>query len=165
MYAKLENSKIKVYNKLPSKFKGITGNYAGGFYALDPATILAEGFKPLVKPPISDVFLYGYGEIIEYSDRFEYEIVLISPDQTLAGAKEKRMTELRSIATDLFNETNWYYERETRTDKMANTVRKSVPDWVLIRDKGVYESFDIIEGEINALTTISEVLSYTITLA
>jgi len=164
MYARIDNNRIKTYNKIPSKFRSNTINCAGGFHKMDSSIHLAEGFKPLVKPEISDPLLYRYGEIIENTNTFEYTIVLIKPDQTLVDAKLEKIVTLKSMANSLFEETNWYYEREVRTVKIPSIATKIVPDWVLIRDERIYDNYDIAEAEIDALTTIPDVLHYTITL-
>jgi hypothetical protein len=164
MYVRNENDKLKRYSKIPSKFKGITGNYAGGFDKLPSYIHEEEGFYPLVQYTITQPKVFRTGELVFNIDHYEYTIVPIYPVITLAEAKEKRIKELKQIANQKLEETRWYYDRADRTKKIKDKIKKVVPDKVLIKDKVVYDTYDAIEIEINALLTIEDVLEYEINL-
>jgi hypothetical protein len=164
MYARKENGKIKTYGSLPSKFRGVTGNYAGGFDKLESYIHEEEGFYPLVQYTITQPKVFRYGELVFAIDHYEYTIVPIYPLITLSEAKVKRIKELKQIVYQKFEETRWYYDRADRTEKIKDKVTKNVPADVFIKDKVVYDTYDAIEIEINALLTIEDVLEYEINL-
>ena len=80
-------------------------------------------------------------------------------DEQFSQAKLNKIAELKSNADSKFKETSWYYERENRLAK-GNRPHKNVPQNIIDKDMAIYDLVDLKEIEINALTTIEEVLNY-----
>lgn len=164
MYARDENGTVKKYQKIPSKFKGITGNYAGGFDKLSSEIHLTEGFKPIVDPVIDRPKINKLGDLIEEAERFIYDVVSIYPNITIEEARAKIIKQVKDIAAEKFSESQWYYDRECRTDKIKDKTAKKVPEEILAADGLIYTSVDNIEADIIALSDINAILEFEIKL-
>lgn len=167
MYGRSENGTIKIHRKLPSKFKGITGNYAGHFDLQNNSVIEAEGFFPIDETEISRPKIYRRGNLVFNQDqkKYEYSQEEIYPGISLEQAKEKRIEELNSITYKLLSKTDWYYLRETRTAKLeaeGKRTKKTTPSEILDYDNSIFTQNETIEAEILALGTVAEVLEYEI---
>ena len=82
MKARIENGAVRLYGALPSRFSGVTGNYAGGFHLLDAEIHRAEGFYELEQPEF-DESLQRLGAIyFDQQDRvFRHQVIAKTPEE------------------------------------------------------------------------------------
>jgi hypothetical protein len=78
MYAKQENTGIKVYGKLPNRYKSETMNVVGGFDKLPDAVHQQEGFYPLVQPTLGENEKLGSLYFDEENQVFTYQVESLS---------------------------------------------------------------------------------------
>ena len=157
--ARYTDGEIKIYNELPSKFFGTTGNYVGGFHLADVETQEQEGFFEVVEPDYNHVL-----EVLSpiYFDEekkiFTYKVETKPDLPTLEQAKMDKISELKKMGREKFNETDWYYVRELRMKSMNKI--KSVPQEVIDDNEYFYKILDEKEAKINALDNLEDVLSF-----
>jgi len=72
MKARKENNIIKVYNSLPKRWEGVTGNYEN-FKKASNEIHIAEGFLDLIRPNKTEY--QRYGEILDKDTYFEYDVI------------------------------------------------------------------------------------------
>ena len=162
MKARLENEKIKLYNRVPNKFSYTTDKgtftFVGGAKNLNEDKLKEFGFFDVVMPTYDSVTqqisnLHFDGR----KKKFVYDVTDKVFSQTLEQAKETKKSEVKAMAYRLLQPTDWYGIRlaingialpQDITDERNEIIRKS----------------DIAEVEIDNLTTIAEVLKYQIVL-
>lgn len=164
MKARIEDDgQIKIYNELPSQFRGVTGNYIGGFHLADPAIHKEEGFFDVVIPNYNHVL-----EILspiyfnEENKVFTYKVEQNPNLPTLDQAKIDKIAELKNNGREKFAETDWYYTRELRMKELG--VTKEVPPDVVSKTRDLYALLDEREKEINALSSLEAVLTFSASL-
>jgi hypothetical protein len=163
---KEEDGNIKIYGTLPSKFRGATGNYAGGFHLMDEDIIKQEGFYDLVIPEYNH-FTEMLGQIYfdEQEEVFTYEVYPKPDLPSIEEAKENKVEELKKLAKNKFNETDWYFIRELHYQKNQKEKKiKSVPTEVIEEREWIYAVVEYKEAEINLLPDLESVLAYEVNL-
>jgi hypothetical protein len=160
---KEDNGQIRIYGNPPSKWKGVTGNYAGGFHLIDEETLKEEGFFEVVTPEynrnievLSEIYFDEENQIYTYD-------VLPNPNlPTIEEAKISKIKELKHRAKEKFNETDWYYIREIHAGK--NGKNKKVPDLIIEEREEIYGFIELKEAEIDSLVDLEDVLNFNISL-
>lgn len=156
---KEDGGQIIIYNELPSKFRGVTGNYIGGFHLSDVATLEQEGFFDVLTPSYNHVL-----EVLSpiYFDEekkvFTYKVEPNPTLPTIEQAKINKITELKKQTREKLNETDWYYIRELRLKGTGKI--KEVPQHIIKQNDDLYDITDKKEAEINALTDLEAILTF-----
>lgn len=164
MKARIEAGKIVKYSQIPQKFRANSKLIAGGGRNLPTEKLEEYGFYDVVVPdydPITqaiynlhfdDSFDDGLGGIRSV---FTYDVKSKTIPETVAELKTKRIKELKKLAYDKLQQTDWYAIRkaEKGTD---------VPSDIQTERDGIRTSVSTKEGEINALTTKAAILRYDI---
>ncbi len=97
MKARIENGAVRLYGALPSRFSGITGNYAGGFHLLDAEIHRAEGFYDLEQPEFDDSLQRLGAVYFDQQDQvFRHQVIDRTPEE-LVLQKEAIMDEIDSF--------------------------------------------------------------------
>lgn len=160
---KEDNGQIIIYNELPSRFRGVTGNYVGGFHLSDVSILEQEGFF--------DVILPNYNHVLEvlspiYFDEvkkiFTYKVEPNPTLPTIAQAKIDKIAELKKKTREKLNETDWYYVRELRLKGTGKI--KEVPQNIIKQNNDLYDITDAKEMEINALTDLESILTFDVSV-
>ena len=81
--------------------------------------------------------------------------VVWEPDKSIAEVKLERISDVKSQAGSLLEETDWYVIREAEGGATA-------PAGVITDRAAIRSRSEVIEGEINALTAYDAVVSYVI---
>lgn len=158
-YAINRNGTITVYGSVPSKFQGQNKTYANGFNLLTEAEQQREGLFRVVMPDGFDSDIHELGTIYwdSVNSRFTYPKVDKVFTKTLAEFKTDKIANLKHNLNRKLSETDWYYIR--KYDK--NTI---IPAQVQTDRDALRTSCDTKENAINALTSITDVIKYDITL-
>lgn len=157
--ARISEGEIKIYNEIPSQFRGVTGNYIGGFHLVSEDILKEEGFFDVV-----DVLFDRFLEVLSplYFDEekkvFTYKIEQRTDLPTIEQAKIDKISELKKNAREKFNETDWYYVRELRMKSMGKN--KNVPFEVIQENEYLYGILDEKEAAINSMVDIASVLKF-----
>jgi len=150
------NGEIKTYSSIPNSFK-VNGKYiAGGGKNLSEDKIKELGFKDVVTPDI-DYRIQELSEIKLVGDVYTYDVIEKSIKETLDELKEQKVSELKSIIGGRLSQTDWYIIREA--DNGQATPQSIKDDRAALRTAS-----DLIEAEINALTTKKSVVLFDINL-
>ena len=164
MKARIEEGKIVKYNRLPKEHK----NIVAGFDRLPNDKLEENGFYDVVVPTYDPVTQVIYNLHLDSSYAvptpedadatrtvFTYDVKSKTISETVAELKTKRIKELKKLAYDKLQPTDWYAIRkaEKGTD---------VPSDVQTERDGIRTSVTTKEGEINALTTKAAILKYDI---
>ena len=140
------NGEIKTFGSVPKRWSDENGLH------LNIGDGSAFGFKDVVKPT--------YDSRIEELDNlhldgnvYTYDVVDKTIPQTLAELKSQKISNLNHSISSELSKTDWYVVRyaDVGTEIPAN-IKESRAD---LRDQS-----DILEAEINALTTKKAVLTY-----
>jgi len=144
------NGKIKVYDPLPSSWKGVMGNFS----KLSDEEIKAYGFYNVVVPK--------YDQRVEVLDDLYFD----STNEVFTqDVKDKTwvltLEELKELVINNFNheiyiklmETDWQIVRKYETNV-------AVPENILTKRKELREQADKVKTDINALTTKKAVMSF-----
>ena len=153
MKAKIENSIIKLYALLPSKYRSATLNVAGGFDKMSTAVHEAEGFYDVVVPAYNTI-TQKLGTI--YFDAgngyFTYPVeALVLP--SLAEAQASKLSELKTAVRGLYNIVQMYITEKQIHDETIPTGAKDI-----IKD--IRTKYLNIKGQIEATTTVVEALTF-----
>lgn len=167
MKARLEAGKIVKYSTLP-KILDNAGKHHLRFDLEDDSVKEAAGFYDIVVPdydPITQV-IHNLHLDSSYSAPtpedpdatrtvFTYDVKARTISETVAELKTKRIKELKKLAYDKLQTTDWYAIRkaEKGTD---------IPSDIQTERDGIRSSVVTKEGEINALTTKAAILKYDI---
>ena len=150
------NGEIKTYSSIPNSFK-VNGKYiAGGGKNLSEDKIKELGFKDVVTPDI-DYRIQELSEIKLVGDVYTYDVIEKPIKETLAELKEGKVRELKSLVGSKLSQTDWYIIREA--DNGQATPQSIKDDRAALRTAS-----DLIEAEINALTTKKSVVLFDINL-
>jgi hypothetical protein len=163
MKARKENDEqIKTYGSLPSQWRGVTGNYIGGFERLDDNTLEKEGFFDVVTPEYNRT-IETLDEIYfdEAQNIYTYDVIPRTDLPSLEDARKIKIRELKNRAREKFAETDWYYIRELHSAK--NNKNKKVPPQIVSERELIYDFIDTKEQEINNLE-LEEVLNFNTSL-
>lgn len=153
MKARNENGAIKLYGNLPSKYKSENLNIAGGFHKLSTAIHEQEGFFDLIKPEL-DSYIQELGEVYFDTENslFTYPVIaIILP--SLEDAKTSKIRELKNAVKDLYTAIQGYITEKQIHDE---TISVAVKDKI----KSIRTKYLLIKSQINALTTVVEVIKF-----
>lgn len=164
MKARIEAGKIVKYSQIPQKFKANSKLIAGGGRNLPTEKLEEYGFYDVVVPDYDPITQAIYN--LHFDDSFDnglggtrsvftYDVKTKTISETVAELKTKRIKELKKLAYDKLQPTDWYAIRkaEKGTD---------VPSDIQTERDGIRTSVSTKEGEINALTTKAAILRYDI---
>ena len=164
MKARIEAGKIVKYNRLPKEH----GKYVAGFDRLPNDKLEENGFYDVVVPTYDHVTQVIYNLHFEDSypaptpddadatrSVFTYDVKSKTISETVAQLKTKRIEELKKLAYDKLQPTDWYAirkaEKGTAIPSATQTERDNIRTTVTTK-----------EAEINALTTKAAILKYDI---
>lgn len=160
MKARIEAGKIVKYNRLPKEHK----NIVAGFDRLPNDKLEENGFYDVVVPTYDPVTQVIYN--LHFDDSFDdglggtrsvftYDVKSKTISETVAELKTKRIKELKKLAYDKLQPTDWMAirkaEKGTAIPSATQTERDNIRTTVTTK-----------EAEINALTTKAAILKYDI---
>lgn len=155
MKARIESGKVVKYNNIPNTLKSSSGTI------LNASKLSADRLKDL---GFMDVITPSYDANTEsiYNIHFDTELNAFTYDVkdidfgvTLDQAKSNKSNELKANTHSLLSVTDWYITRKTELDI-------DVPTSILDGRNSIRDNHDTKDAEILALTSIIEVLNYTI---
>jgi uncharacterized protein (UPF0297 family) len=146
------NGEIKTFSSIPKEFK-----HNGKLYlSLNETTSYGLGFKDVVFPAY-DPRVEKLENLHLEGDVYTYDVVNITIDGTLAELKEKKINQLKSIIGDMLSKTDWYVIRQAD----AGT---DIPQDIKDDRAALRTASDLIEAEINSLTTKEAVVLFDINI-
>ena len=161
MKARLEAGKVVKYAQVPKSFK----NYLN-FRRATTATLESEGFYDVVVPTYDPVTQVIYNLHMDNSypsptpedanatrTVFTYDVKAKTISSTVAELKETRISELKSIAREKLEETDWVVVREAEKGT-------AIPSATQTERDNIRSTVTTKEAEINALTTKAAILKY-----
>ena len=160
MKARIEAGKIVKYNRLPKEHK----NIVAGFDRLPNDKLEENGFYDVVVPTYDPVTQVIYN--LHFDDSFDdgeggtrsvftYDVKSKTISETVAELKTKRIKELKKLAYDKLQPTDWYAIRKAEKDT-------AIPSDIQTERDGIRSTVVTKEAEINALTTKAAILKYDI---
>jgi hypothetical protein len=150
------NGEIKTYSSIPNSFK-VNGKYiAGGGKNLSEEKIKELGFKDVVTPDI-DYRIQELSPIYLNGDVYTYDVIEKPIKETLEELKQEKISELKSTTSSMLSGTDWYIIREADSGEVT-------PDSIKSERAALRTKSDLIEAEINALTTKKAVVLFDINL-
>ena len=164
MKARLEAGKVVKYSRLPKEF----GKYVGGFDNADSSIHEEEGFYDVVVPsydPVTQV-IYNLHMDSSYASPtpedadatrtvFTYDVKAKTISETVAELKTKRKEELKKLAYNKLQPTDWYVVRKAE-------LSTAIPSDIVTERADIRSNVTTKEGEIDALTTKASILKYDI---
>jgi hypothetical protein len=164
MKARLENGKVVKYSRLPKEYE----KYVAGFDTADSSIHEAAGFFDIVVPTYDSVTQVIHNLHFDNSypaptpddanatrEVFTYDVKSKTISETVAQLKTQRIDELKKLAYDKLQPTDWMAirkaEKGTAIPSATQTERDSIRTTVTTK-----------EAEINALTTKAAILKYDI---
>ena len=162
------NGNIKTFRRLPNVWEDESGLHLGFRKVSDPTEF---GFYDVVTPQydkISERLSAMYFD----GDKFTYDVVAVDlegthdildeegvvietkPNYDIAELKASKISAIKTEAGKLLSPTDWYV---TRLAERAIEIPTEVADERL----DIVTKSDLFEEELNALTTVEEVLRYT----
>jgi hypothetical protein len=170
MKARLENGNVKTYNRLPKEIT-IDGTTIINFNKKSDLEAQDFGFYDVVMPQydkisqrlsamffdgdkftynVVDIDLEGTHDVLD-----EYGVVIeTKPNYDIAELKQGKIQTIKQEAKKLLDPTDWYV---WRLAERAVAIPQEISDKRL----DIITKSDTFETEINALTTVEEVLRYT----
>ena len=144
------NGKIKTFGSVPKKWSDENGLH------LNIGDGSAFGFKDVVYPEI-DSRIQEFGSLKLDGDVYTYDVIEKPIKETLAELKEQKVSQLKFMVGGKLYATDWYVIRNADVGtEIPTAIKESRAD---LRDKS-----DILEAEINALTTKKAVVLFDINL-
>lgn len=146
------NGEIKLFSKYPKNFNhdGIT------WTLLSDEQATKIGFKDVVTPTY-DSRIEELSPIKLDGDVYTYDVIEVPFKETLAELKSNKIADLKSMIGGRLSETDWYVVRNADVGtEIPAAIKEERAD---LRNQG-----DIIEAEINALTTKKAVVLFEINL-
>jgi len=150
MKAILVNEEIKLFSTLPKSWSNENGVHLNikDYNSLGFKDVIIPNFDPRIEE-LANIHLDG--------DIYTYDVIDIPIKDTLAKLKEQKIAELKSIVGGILGSTDWYIIREA--DNGQPTPQSVKDDRAALRTAS-----DLIEAEINALSTKKEVVLFDINL-
>jgi len=144
------NGQIKQYTKLPSSW----GNVLGGFDLLSDEQLKTYGFYDVVIPDY-DSRIQELGDLYfdSASETFTKDISDKTWAETLAQLKKQQINGFKNLVESELNKTDWYIVRNQEIDA-------DIPVDVTSSRQTLRDQANIVETEINALTTKKAVMTY-----
>ena len=144
------NGEIKTFGSVPKKWSDENGLH------LNIGDGSAFGFKDVVYPEI-DSRIQEFGSLKLDGDVYTYDVLDKTFTETLAELKAEKVSQLKSIIGSKLSVTDWYVIRNADVGtEIPAAIKESRAD---LRDQS-----DILEAEINALTTKKAVVLFDINL-
>jgi len=144
------NGEIKTFGSVPKKWSDENGLH------LNIGDGSAFGFKDVVYPEI-DSRIEELGSLKLDGDVYTYDVLDKTFTETLAELKAEKVSQLKSIIGSKLSVTDWYVIRNADVGtEIPAAIKESRAD---LRDQS-----DILEAEINALTTKKSVVLFDINL-
>jgi len=144
------NGEIKTFGSVPKKWSDENGLH------LNIGDGSAFGFKDVVYPEI-DSRIEELGSLKLDGDVYTYDVLDKTFTETLAELKAEKVSQLKSIIGSKLSVTDWYVIRNADVGtEIPAAIKESRAD---LRDQS-----DILEAEINALTTKKAVVLFDINL-
>lgn len=168
MKARIEAGKIVKYSQIPQSFKAGSKLVAGGGRNLPTDKLEEYGFYDVIVPDYDSVTQVIYNLHMDSSYAaptpddadatrtvFTYDVKSKTISETVSELKTNRIEELKKLAYDKLQPTDWYAIRkaEKGTD---------VPSDIQTERDAIRTNVTTKEGEINALTTKAAILRYDI---
>ena len=150
MKAILVNGEIKTFGSVPKKWSDENGLH------LNIGDGSAFGFKDVVTPTF-DGRIEELANLHLDGDVYTYDVIEKPIKETLAELKEQKVSELKSIVGGKLSQTDWYVIRQA--DAGTDIPQNIKDDRAALRTAS-----DLIEAEINALTTKKAVVLFDINL-
>jgi len=171
MYARLKNladwtQGLKVYHRLPLKWKKNDGAVIYNFRSAHPSIISDEGFRLVVIEVLLPDYIYGPVTYDNQADTFTRTQKSIYDGITLTEYKKSRAREIVGMINDIINLTREAYDSYiadsncgvniTRLNKIRNTARdKRKQFFETIQTKTTYAQVntlvDIVRAQIEAV--------------
>ena len=146
MVAILVNGEIKTFSRVPKSWTDENGTH------LNIGDSAEFGFKEVVQPAY-DSRIQELDNLHLDGDVYTYDVVDKTIPQTLAELKSQKISNLKhSIGSEL-SKTDWYVVRYA-------DVGTEIPAAIKEARADLRDQSDIVEAEINALTTKKAVLTY-----
>tara|TARA_S200002703_G_scaffold64933_1_gene56108 strand:+ start:544 stop:1014 length:471 start_codon:yes stop_codon:yes gene_type:complete len=144
------NGQIKTYDKLPSSW----GNVLGGFDLLSDDELKNYGFYNVVIPNY-DLRIEDLGELYfdSASETFTKDVLDRTWVQTLSELKQQRIYNFNCDIKIKLQETDWYIIRNQETGD-------EIPADIISARQALRDQSEVVENEINALTTKKAVMSF-----
>ena len=144
------NGQIKTYDKLPSSW----GNVLGGFDLLSDDELKNYGFYNVVIPNY-DLRIEDLGELYfdSASEIFTKDVSDRTWVQTLSELKQQRIYNFNCDIKIKLQETDWYIIRNQETGD-------EIPADIISARQALRDQSEVVENEINALTTKKAVMSF-----
>jgi hypothetical protein len=155
MKARIESGKVVKYNNIPNTLKSSSGTILNAS-KLSSEKLEQLGFIDVVIPSYDASTESVYN--IHFDNKlnaFTYDVKDIDFGVTLDQAKSNKSNELKANTHNLLSATDWYITRKTELDI-------DIPTSILDDRKSIRDNHDTKDAEIMALTSIIEVLNYTI---
>lgn len=144
------NGTIKTFSKLPKVWKDADGTH------LNIVDGEAFGFYPVVVPNL-DSRIEELSPIYFSNNTFTYDIIENPIKETLSELKANKIVELKTKISIKLSETDWYIIREADSGVLT-------PQDVKDARAALRTQSDIIEAEINALSTKKAVVLFDINI-
>ena len=162
------NGNIKTFRRLPNVWEDVNGLHTNFRKVADPT---AFGFYDVVTPgydkvsqrlsamffdgdkftyEVKDIDLEGSHDVLDE----EGNVIETKPNYDIAELKASKISAIKTKAGKLLSPTDWYV---TRLAERAVEIPQEIADERL----DIVTKSDTFETEINALTTVEEVLRYT----
>ena len=167
MKARLESGKVVKYSRIPDTLLE-NGKAIFNAKRLDDSGLEDLGFYDVVVPDYDSVTQVIYNLHLDSSYAaptpedadatrtvFTYDVKSKTINETVAQLKTKRINELKKLAYDKLQPTDWYAIRKAEKDT-------GIPSDIQNERDGIRSSVVTKEGEINALTTKAAILKYDI---
>ena len=146
------NGEIKTFSKYPKNFTHKDQLYL----ILTDEKAKGLGFKDVVTPNI-DYRTQELSQIKLDGDVYTYDVIDRPIKETLAELKEQKIAELKLVVGSKLSVTDWYIVRKSDTGEEVPQAIKE--ERLALRSQG-----DLIESEINALTTKKGVVLFEINI-
>ena len=150
MKAILVNGEIKTFGSVPKKWSDENGLH------LNIGDGSAFGFKDVIEPTY-DARIEELANLHLDGDVYTYDVIDKPIKETLAELKANKVSELKSIVGGKLSQTDWYVIRQA--DAGTDIPQNIKDDRAALRTAS-----DLIEAEINALTTKKAVVLFDINL-
>ena len=144
------NGEIKTFSSVPKKWSTENGLY------LNIGDGASLGFKDVVYPTydgrieeLSNLHLEG--------DVYTYDVIEKPIKETLAELKAEKVSQLKSMVGGQLSQTDWYIIREADSGE-------ATPQYIKDERAALRAQSNIIEAEINALTTKKAVVLFDINI-
>jgi len=168
MKARIEDGKIIKYSVIPNSFKSGSKLIAGGGRNLSTEKLEEYGFYDVVVPtydPVTQVIYNLHFDNAYVSptpddanatrEVFTYDVKAKTISETVAELKTKRKEELKKLAYDKLQPTDWYVVRKAE-------LSTAIPSDIVTERADIRSNVITKEGEIDALTTKASILKYDI---